>query len=123
LTAAFRDAAGGDVDIIVDYIAGALAESALSAASAGCRYVQVGSPAGDHITVSALTMRHLGLEMLGYAGYRTPLAVRRAAFARLNQLACDRQIDVDVSRVALDDLPSAWESTRRGSPSRQVVVP
>jgi NADPH2:quinone reductase len=123
LAAAYRAAAGGNIDVIVDHVWGPAAETAINAAGPSARIVQVGRAGHDQIQVSADLARAKSLDILGYATYHAPFEIRAAAYRRLGELAEQGQLFVDVERLALVDIERAWERQRAGTRSRLVVVP
>jgi NADPH2:quinone reductase len=122
LAAVYR-AAGGNIDVIVDYVWGPAVEAAINAAGHGARIVQVGRAGHDQIQVSADVARAKSLDILGYATYHAPYEIRAAAYRRLGELAGQGQLVVDVERVPLVEIERAWERQRTGTRSRLVVVP
>ncbi len=123
LPAAYRDAARGAVDVIIDYVWGPPAKAALQAAAVGARLVQVGTSAGEEIRVPAAAMRGQSLAILGYANYHAPLAVRAAAYRRMAELAGQSQLTGDVERFPLRQVEQAWERQRSGARQRLVLIP
>jgi len=123
LPEAYREAAQGGVDVIVDYVWGPPAEAALRAAAAGARLVQVGTAAGEEIRVPAALARGQSLAVLGYASYHAPRPVRAAAYRRIVELAGQGQSIVDVERVPLRQVEQAWERQRAGARRRLVLIP
>ncbi len=123
LTAAYRAAAGGGANVIVDYVAGVAAEAAMGATAHGARFVQVGSAAGSKLAFPVVALRHNHVDLRGYTNYNVPLDVRGKAFRELNELASQGRLTVEISRVSLDETPAAWQRTQAGVSARQVVIP
>src|SRR5262249_38632427 len=116
--------AGGPVDVIIDYVWGAPLEAALTSAGAGARIVQVGRAAGNaEIRLSADLIRAKSLNVLGYATYHVPHAVRAAAYQQLVQHAAEDRLRVDVECVPLSEVEQAWYRQRSGARSRLVLLP
>jgi NADPH2:quinone reductase len=123
LPAALREATGGGADVIIDALWGRPALAAMRSAGAGARHAQLGQSAAATLEIPAPVLRAPGLSLLGFAYFQAPADVRRDAYRRLAQAAADGQIVVDVERVPLEDVGSAWERQRRGADRKLVVVP
>ena len=123
LTAAIRDAAGGDVDVVHDPLWGEPASAALEALGVRGRLIQLGQSAGEHATVSSIPLRGRHLEIRGYMNYLVPRDVLRAAYATLVEHAAAGRIEVEVERVPLSDVADAWERVQRSAHRKLVLVP
>ena len=122
LAQALRDAAGGDVDVIIDTLWGAPAEAAMQAAGRFARHVQVGQLAGTDITLPAPLIRSKSLDVRGFSVAHPPLEVRREAYLAVTELAARGELAVDLERVPLDDVPAAWERQRQAAGGPKLVV-
>jgi NADPH2:quinone reductase len=116
-----EQAADGGVDVIIDLLWGRPALATMQAAAVGARLVQIGARSDAEIALPAASLRSRRLTLHGTAGFLEPRAVRADAYARLCDLAVAGRLDVDLERVALDDVPAAWER-QRGGPERKLVV-
>jgi NADPH2:quinone reductase len=123
VAAQLREATGGGADVIVDALWGEPALQAMRAAARGARHVQLGNAAAETLEIPAPVMRAAGAQ---------PARVRLLPGARRRpahglpapaQAAADGAIEVDVERVPLADVGSAWERQRRGADRKLVVVP
>ncbi len=123
LTAAFREAAGGGVDVIIDPLWGAPALAAMQAAAHGARHVQLGQLAGLTLELPASTVRSAAVDIRGFAVFHAPVDVRRRAYQDLTGYAAEGAITVDVARVPLVDVATAWERQRGGPGVKQVLTP
>jgi NADPH:quinone reductase-like Zn-dependent oxidoreductase len=121
-TPAFKTAAGGPVDVIIDYTWGAPAEAALRAAGSNTRLIQVGDRAGDDITVNAKTIRDTGAAILGFMPLHAGPVAMRSAYQQLVEWTVAGELDVEVEQVPLSEVATAWprERTER---HRLVLVP
>jgi NADPH2:quinone reductase len=121
--AALREATGGGADVTIDALWGEPALAAMRAAGRGARHVQLGQSAATTLEIPASVVRAPGLSVLGFAFFQAPLDVRRDAYRRLAQAAADGAIALDVERVPLAEVGSAWERQHRGPGHKLVVVP
>lgn len=123
LTGAFRTAAGGDVDVVVDPLWGAPAAAAIEALGAGGRLVQLGQSAGAEATLPSASIRGRHLEILGYLNFLVPADVRRDAYRALLEQAAAGRIRVEVERVPLRDVADAWARVQGSAHRKLVLVP
>lgn len=123
LAAAYREAAGGGVDVVLDYLNGPAAEAALEAMATSGRMVQIGSALAGGIHLPAQTARRASLDVLGFAYYHAPHALQAQAYAELCQLAMAGDIEVEYETLALAAFGQAWSRQKAGSARRFVLVP
>ena len=123
LAAAFREAAGGAVDVVHDPLWGAPASAALEALAPGGRLIQLGQSAGADATFSSASIRGRGLDIRGYTNFNVPDDVRHAAYAALVEHAAAGRIAVDVERVPLRDVADAWARLQAGARRKLLLVP
>jgi NADPH:quinone reductase-like Zn-dependent oxidoreductase len=123
LTAAFRKAAGGDLDVVHDPLWGAPAAAALEALGVGGRLIQLGQSAGAEATFSAVSVRGRHLDVRGYMNYLVPADVRREAYRSLVEHAAAGRIAVEVERLPLAQVADAWERVQRSAHRKLVLVP
>lgn len=123
LTRAFREAAGGDVDVVHDPLWGAPAAAAVEALGVGGRLVQLGQSAGAEATLSSATIRGRGLELLGYLNFLAPRDVRRDAYRTLVEHAVAGRVEVEVERLPLSQVADAWERVQRSAHRKLVLAP
>ncbi len=119
----FREAAGGTVDVVIDYLNGAPAEAALDVMATGGRMVQVGSALAPGIHLPAQTARRASLDVLGFAYYHAPRDLQAQAFAELCKLALAGDIRLDYETMPLAEIGDAWDRQKAGSTTRLVLVP
>jgi NADPH2:quinone reductase len=124
LPTAFREAAGGGLDVTIDTLWGEPALAAMQAAARGARHVQVGQVADVDITLPAPTIRSASLDVCGFSVAHPPIDVRREGYLRLTEHAARGDIVVDLERVPLERIEEAWERQRQaaGGPKR-VIIP
>ena len=130
LAQAYREQAGDGWDLIVDYLWGHPTEVLIrtlirhdaEARNLRTRLVQVGSMAGEDITLPAAVLRSAGLEIVGVgtgtAGDREQVA---AAIRKFYGLLRDGKIRVDIDRVPLDRVDEFWHRSQGGR--RPVLIP
>ncbi len=123
LTAAFREAAGGDVDVVHDPLWGTPAAAALAALGVGGRLVQLGQSAGAEATFASAPIRGRHLSLLGYMNYLVPADVRRDAYRTLADHAAAGRLTADVERVPLAAVADAWERVQHSAHRKLVLVP
>jgi NADPH:quinone reductase-like Zn-dependent oxidoreductase len=122
--AALRDAVGEQgVDVIIDPLWGEPALAAMRVAADGARHVQIGNSAAPTIELPATLIRSAACQILGFSVVRAPLAVRREAYRRLTEHVAEEAISVDVTRVPLAAVASAWEQQRQGATTKLVLTP
>jgi NADPH2:quinone reductase len=124
LAEAIRDAADGGVDLTIDTLWGAPAVAAMQAVNRYARHVEIGNMAGAELTLPAPTIRSVSLDIRGFSVAHPPLDLKRAAYLELTEHAGRGDIAVELERVRLDDVATAWERQRQaaGGP-KQVLIP
>lgn len=122
-TAAFREAARGEVDVIHDPLWGEPAAAAVEALGTGGRLIQLGQSAGAEATLSSASIRGRQLSVLGYLNALVPPDVRRDAYRALVEHAVAGRIAVEVERLPLAQVADAWEHVQRSAHRKLVLVP
>jgi NADPH2:quinone reductase len=122
LAGRLRDAAGGDgFDLVLDPLWGEPALAAIGALTSFGRIVNLGQSAGDTALLPSQAVRSKPIEVLGYTNYTAGEERKAAAYAELAGHAARGEIRVAIERLALDDVPEAWQ--RQGSsPHAKLVV-
>jgi NADPH2:quinone reductase len=123
LAGAFRDAAEGDVDVVIDPLWGEPAVAAVDALGAGGRLIQIGQSAGAEAVLASAPIRGKAIEIRGYMHFLTPREVLRDAYRQLTEHAAAGRIAVDVERIALRDVEEAWARQQAGGHRKLVLVP
>jgi len=123
LAQAFRDAAIGGVDVVIDPLWGEPGVAALEAAGSGARVVQLGQSAGAEATVRSAAVRGTPLSIIGHTNFAVPIEVRRAAYTRMVEHAAAGELTADVETVPLDRAAEAWERQKEGPKTKLVIVP
>jgi NADPH2:quinone reductase len=121
---AFRaEYAGAGIDIVLDYLWGQPAEAALQAisqkglrkAASRVRFVQIGSTAGNAISLPAATLRSSGLELLGSGFGSASLDQIKTAIAEFFQAASTQPFEFAVQAAPLSQVESLWNAPERGA--------
>jgi NADPH2:quinone reductase len=123
LAAAFREAAGGEIDVVVDPLWGEPALAAIAALAPFGRHVQLGQSAAAEAPLPSAAVRGRPATILGLSNFAAPSDVRRLAYARMADLAAAGELTLPVERVPLGELPSAWERQQRSPHRKLVIVP
>jgi NADPH:quinone reductase-like Zn-dependent oxidoreductase len=123
LVAAYRDAAGGDVDLVIDYVFGPPAAAALEVVAYHGRFVHIGGLAGPAIQLPGATLRRTCMDLMGFAYYHAPTEVQAQAYAELCRLAALGELPLDIETRPLADIGAAWDAYAARSRKRQVLIP
>jgi NADPH:quinone reductase-like Zn-dependent oxidoreductase len=123
LAAVYRDAAGGLVDVVVDFVFGAPGEAALDVLALHGRFLHIGSMAGQSMTLRGGPIRRTCADVLGFAYYHAPVDLQAQAYAELCRLAAAGQLEIDIETRPLSDIATAWDARAAGSRRRQVLIP
>ncbi|MBO3745271.1 zinc-binding alcohol dehydrogenase family protein [Streptosporangiaceae bacterium NEAU-GS5] len=108
-------------DVIVDFVGGAPAAAAITAAAPGARLVNVGDAAGPVIAVPTGLLRSRGLEVHGHSNLLIPAAEQLAALSSLFGYAAAGGIDLRHEVWPADRLADAWRH-QAGSPHRKILI-
>ncbi len=119
---AFKEAAGGDLDVTIDTLWGDPAAAAIQAAGRHARHVQVGHVAGPTITLPAPALRSVALDLRGFRVDLPPAEQRRQGFLDLTRHVAAGDIAVDVESMPLQDVAEAWERQRRAEGRAKLVL-
>ena len=124
-----REAGADGFDVMVDYLWGAPTEALLKVIGRAkfakeMRLVQVGESAGSTLNLPGSVLRSTGLAILGF-GIRSngfaPRDIQTQALRQLFEHASAGRLRLDVERIALDSIETAWKrSAPRGG--RLVVI-
>jgi NADPH:quinone reductase-like Zn-dependent oxidoreductase len=122
LTEAIKDAARGEVHVTIDTLWGEPALAAMKAAARRARHIQVGQIAGVDISLPAPAIRAVSLDVCGFSVAHPPIEVRREGYLRLTEHVARGDIRLDLERVPLEQVESAWERQRRASGGVKLVM-
>jgi NADPH2:quinone reductase len=123
-TEAYLEASGGGgVDVTIDTVWGEPALAALKAIARFGRHVQIGNSASAEMTLPSRAFRAKTGTIMGYTNFNVPAAERRRAYAEMTAHAAAGRIEVDIERVALRDVPDAWQRQGDSVHHKLVLVP
>ena len=121
LAEAYEQAAGGQLDIVIDPLWGEPAMAALRAiATEGC-LVNVGQSAGTEVRLPLEIVRNRQGAIHAISSGWTGLERKASAYRRLVEYAVAGRLTVDRDVVPLDDVAHAWERQEE-SPGRKLVI-
>ena len=117
------------INVVIDYLWGRPAELILESLAKGfrpdkarsIRMVEVGEAAGKTITLPGATLRSIDLKLLGSGFGAVPLDRVLDAIPTLFSLAAKGAITINVERIPLRSVESAWSRKTEGR--RIVFVP
>lgn len=112
------DADFGEPTYVFDPLCGEPLERAVAAAASGARIVQLGQSAGPAATLPSAAVRSKQLDLHGYSNFAVAPDVLAEQYRRLVGHVLSGEIRLEVERVRLEDVASAWN--RRG---KVVVCP
>jgi NADPH:quinone reductase len=121
LTAALRDAAGGDVDAVIDPLWGEPAVAALNSLGIGGRLVHLGASAGPEATLPSAPLRGKNVSIIGHSSLTTPQNVKTRAYRELIEHATAGRLRVELDVFPLARIADAW-ADQAASPHRKVVI-
>ncbi|TMK69675.1 MAG: zinc-binding dehydrogenase [Actinobacteria bacterium] len=121
LADAFKSAAGGEVDAVIDPLWGEPAVAALGALRIGGRLVHLGTSAGLEANVPSASLRGKNVRIIGHSNLTTPHDVKTRAFRELLDHVIAGRIRVDVDVFPLERVADAWRE-QAASPHRKIVV-
>jgi NADPH2:quinone reductase len=117
-----RELAEAGVDVVLDYLCGPPAEAAIEAISQKglqntaprIRFVQIGSSAGNAISLPAAALRSSGLELLGSGFGSASLVQILEALAEFFQAAGRQPFQFETRSAPLRDVEALWNSSEQG---------
>jgi NADPH:quinone reductase-like Zn-dependent oxidoreductase len=121
VAAAVEDAAGGEIDVVIDPLWGEPAVAALGALRIGGRLVHLGTSAGAEATVPSAPLRGKNISIVGHSNLTTPHEVKARAFRELLDHVIAGRVRVDLDVFPLDRVDEAWRE-QAASPHRKIVV-
>lgn len=123
LPAAYRKAAQGEVDVVLDYLCGAPAEAALQVLGHGGRLVHIGTTVSPTITFAGAAARKACFDIMGFAYYHAPVAAQAEAYAELCRHTAAGRMEIDIEPRPLAEIAQAWQAQVKGARQRFVLLP
>ena len=117
----FREAAGGDLDVVVDPLWGDPAMAALSVLAEHGRLVNVGQTAGADVRVPLDRVRNRQGAIHAISSGWTPLPEKAAVYRSLLDEVAAGRLAIDHDVLPLDEVAGAWER-QADSPHRKLVI-
>jgi NADPH:quinone reductase len=121
LSAAFEEAAGGPLDIVIDPLWGEPAMAALRVLATEGRLVNVGQSAGTDVRIPLELVRNRQGAIHAISSGWTGLERKASLYDRLLDYALSGHLTVDREVVPLDDVATAWQR-QDASPGRKLVI-
>jgi NADPH2:quinone reductase len=119
-----REAVGDtELTLIFDPLWGEPIVASLEVAAPRARIAHLGQSAGPTATLASGTVRGKELELYGYSNFAVPMDVLRREYDRLVRHAEAGDIRIDVERIPLEEVATAWERQQRGEHAKLVLVP
>jgi NADPH2:quinone reductase len=118
---AFKEAAGGSLDVTIDPLWGVPAQAAIEAAGFSARHVQLGQSAGAEATLRSGAIRGKSLAIVGFTLDHVPHDTIEAAYRRLIELASSGELTIERETLPLDWVGEAW-TRQQESPHRKLVL-
>jgi NADPH:quinone reductase-like Zn-dependent oxidoreductase len=121
LTEALREAAGGNVDAVIDPLWGEPAVAALKAIRIGGRLVHLGTSAGAEATIPSAPLRGNNVSIIGHSNLTTPHEVKIRAYRELIEHATAGRLRIELDVFPLERIADAW-AEQGASPHRKIVI-
>jgi NADPH:quinone reductase-like Zn-dependent oxidoreductase len=118
---AITEAAGGQVDVIVDPLWASPAMAALMAAAPRARLVNLGDSAGASLELTSSLLRSKSLALIGYTNFALSNAEQRSGIEDLLEHAGAGKLSLASDVIPLDEVAGAWER-QAASPHRKLLV-
>jgi NADPH:quinone reductase-like Zn-dependent oxidoreductase len=122
LSARFRDAVGGSVDVVVDPVFGAPATAASRVLADHGRLINLGGSAGDTAQFSSAALRSRSASVLGYTNNALTPEQRRDAITAVAGHAAAGRLAVEHEVVPLADVERAWQRQATGQTGVRLVL-
>jgi NADPH:quinone reductase len=121
ISAAFEEAAGGPLDIVIDPLWGEPAMAALRVLATEGRLVNVGQSAGTDVRIPLEVVRNRQGTIHAISSGWTGLAQKASLYDRLLDYALTGHLTVNREVIPLADVGAAWER-QDASPGRKLVI-
>ena len=121
LSAAFEEAAGGPLDVVIDPLWGEPAMAALRVLATEGRLVNVGQSAGTDVRIPLELVRNRQGALHAISSGWTGLERKASLYERLLDYSLAGHLTVDREVVPLEDVGTAWER-QDASPGTKLVI-
>lgn len=121
LAQAFRDAAQGDIHLVIDPLWGEPAAAAIEALAPFGRLVQIGQTASPSAELRSGAIRTKDVEIIGHTNFLAPREVRERAYRELCEHAAAGRLRLEHEDLPLERVTEAWERQER-FPRRKLVL-
>jgi len=121
LTAEFREAGLGGVDVIIDPLWGDPAVAALAAGNWGVRLVNFGQAAATGADMSSVVLRNNRATVRGISTAMDGFDIRRARYLEAVEYLAAGKLTVDYEIYALEEIEAAWQA-QRASPGVRLLL-
>jgi NADPH:quinone reductase-like Zn-dependent oxidoreductase len=116
------EAAGGEVDVVLDPVFGVAASAASRALAPGGRLVNLGGASGDEAAFSSSVLRSRSASVLGYTNNALTAGQRADALASVLEHAATGRVRVAHQARPLAAVSEAWRAASTGSSSPRLVL-
>jgi NADPH:quinone reductase-like Zn-dependent oxidoreductase len=123
LADAFREAAGGPIDVTLDPIWGDAAVAAAVASGPMSRLLHVGRSASNTAALPSSAIRGKGLSIIGHTHFNMTVEERAQCYRELVEHAASGAITVDVTSAPLDDIAAIWQRQAEYPRGKIVITP
>ena len=113
----------GAADVVLDCLYGAPFEAAVLSCAPRARIVNVGHSSSPTASIPAGLLRGKQLTLTGFAGLHTTFLDKQSALTWLWAALAEGTLDVNVTTVSLEELPTAWRGQALSPHAKYVVVP
>lgn len=119
----FREAAGGELDVVLDPIWGEPAAAALEAMSFGATLINLGQSAGATAPLASVALRFKELRILGHTNFAAPHEAKAAALQAMWRHAAAGDLRADHEVLPLDSVGEAWARQAASAGTKLVLTP
>ena len=120
-TSSFVEAAGGELDVVIDPLWNGPAVAALHALRVGGRLVHLGTSAGPEAVIPSAPLRGNNLTIIGHSNLTSPDEVNARAFREILARVLGGEIRLEVEAFSFERVADAWLAQQR-SPHGKIVV-
>jgi NADPH:quinone reductase-like Zn-dependent oxidoreductase len=121
LAARLSEAAGREVDVVLDPVFGTAATAASRLLAEGGRLVNLGGASGDEARFSSAALRSRSASVLGYTNNSLTPGQRRDALTAVLRLASTGQVTMAYESRPLETVEEGWRRQAAGETSSRLV--